>query len=91
MEKNLKKNIYMCVCIYKTELPCCIPRTNTTLYYLYFNLKKNKKIGRKLKISPQNKRKCRERYLLESIDYQVSADDLEGSTWFEQVRKLHHK
>ena len=58
---------------------------------IYTSIKKNKKIGRKLKISPQNKRKCRERYLLESIDYQVSADDLEDSTWFEQVRKLDHK
>ena len=29
IEKNLKKNIYVCVCI--TESLCCISETNTTL------------------------------------------------------------
>ena len=33
MEKNMKKNVYMCVCVcvYKTESLGCIVESNTTL------------------------------------------------------------
>ena len=37
MERNFKKNIYMCV--YKTELLCYTPETNNTVNHIYFNKK----------------------------------------------------
>ena len=46
MEKNLKKNTYICV----TESLCCTPETNTTLYINYTSIKKLKnKLGWELR------------------------------------------
>ena len=38
MEKNIKKNVCMCI----TELSCCIAEINTTLKVNYTSIKKNK-------------------------------------------------
>lgn len=35
MEKNMKKNIYVCVCVCTTESLFCTPETDTTLYINY--------------------------------------------------------
>ena len=45
MEKNLKKIIYICVCIYVgiAESLCYISETNTTLYINYSSIKRGKK------------------------------------------------
>ena len=42
MEKNMKRNIYMCVYIYiyKTESLCYAPETNTKLKIYYTAIKK---------------------------------------------------
>ena len=42
IEKNLKNNIYMFVCLF-TEPLCCIPETNTTLQINYTSNRKKKR------------------------------------------------
>ena len=37
MEKNIKKNVYIC----RTETLCCTAEINTTLYINYILIKKN--------------------------------------------------
>ena len=40
MEKNLQKNIYMCIYIYMNEPLCCISKTYKMVNQLYFNKKR---------------------------------------------------